>query len=396
MKNKKEHILVITYWGYNDALIQTYTLPYLHIISDLLSPDSKIFLVTLDKNTPVFKNKKNIECISIPYKDFGFRAIFMWIKIIFKLHRLIRREKITTLHAWCTPGGAIGYLLSVLTGKRLILDSFEPHAEPMVESGTWGKNSLAFKILYRLEKLQLKKAEEVICACSEMIPYSKKLYGINKNRYFTKPACVDLELFSLNKTKNAELIKRYNLGDKITCVYAGKFGGLYLEKETFEFFKTAADFWGHRFRVLLLTSHSDEEIANYSKEVGLDAQYIIKLFVSHEDVATYMGLADFAFCPMKPIPSRRYSTPIKNGEYWALGLPVVITKNISDDSDIILNNNIGAVLQELNVTEYQKAILKIDSLLSTVDKVELRNKIRSIAFKYRNFQLAKDVYSEIY
>lgn len=396
MKNKKENILVITYWGYNDALIQTYTLPYLNIISDLLSADSKLFLVTLDKNAPKLHRQSNIQNISINYKDFGFRAIFMWLKIIFKLYRLIKKENITTIHTWCTPGGAIGYLLSVLSERRLIIDSFEPHAEPMVESGTWGKNSLQFKILYTLEKLQLKKAEEVICACSEMIPYSKKIYGISKKRYFTKPACVDLELFSLEKIKNAELIEKYNLKDKITCVYAGKFGGLYLEKETFEFFKAAAEYWGNSFRVLLLTSHSDQEISDYSKQVGLDPQHIIKLFVPHEEVPVYMGLADFAICPMKPIPSRRYSTPIKNGEYWALGLPVVITKNISDDSDIIANKNIGSVLQDLTADEYQKSVIKIDALLKVSDKNELRNKIRAVATEYRNFQIAKDVYLEIY
>ncbi|HRD37730.1 MAG TPA: hypothetical protein PLC65_03785, partial [Bacteroidia bacterium] len=131
-------------------------------------------------------------------------------------------------------------------------------------------------------------------------------------------------------------------------------------------------------------------------QVGLDPQHIIKLFVPHEEFPVYMGLADFAICPMKPIPSRRYSTPIKNGEYWALGLPVVITKNISDDSDIIANKNIGSVLQDLTADEYQKSVIKIDALLKVSDKNELRNKIRAVATEYRNFQIAKDVYLEIY
>jgi glycosyltransferase involved in cell wall biosynthesis len=397
VQKNKEKILVITYWSYNDALIQTYTLPYLNIISTIITPDSKIFLVTLDKDSKQEKKSESkIETISFRYKDFGFGGLFMWMGILLKLIRLIRKEKITTIHTWCTPAGAIGYLLSVLTGRKLIIDSFEPHAVPMIESGTWKKSSLAFKILFKLEKLQLKRAQEVICACEGMIEYSKNLYGISKKRYFTKPACTNLDLFSIDKIKIPYLVEELHLKDKITCVYAGKFGGLYLEKETFDFFKVAADYWGDKFQILLLTSHSDEEIANYLKQVNLSPKHIIKKFVPHHQIPEYIGLADFAFCPMKPIRSRRFSTPIKNGEYWAMGLPIVITKNISDDSDIIEANNIGSVLEELNITAYKKSVEKIDELLNTSNGNELRKKIRSIAERYRNFEIAQKVYSEIY
>ena len=44
--------------------------------------------------------------------------------------------------------------------------------------------------------------------------------------------------------------------------------------------------------------------------------------------------------PVKPVPTKRYCTPVKDGEYWALGLPVIITEGISDDSGIIRENGI--------------------------------------------------------
>lgn len=50
------------------------------------------------------------------------------------------------------PAGALGYVLSKFTGSKLIIDSYEPHAESMVENGTWKKSSLKFKILFWLEK----------------------------------------------------------------------------------------------------------------------------------------------------------------------------------------------------------------------------------------------------
>jgi hypothetical protein len=106
-----------------------------------------------------------------------------------------------------------------------------------------------------------------------------------------------------------------------------------------------------------------------------------------------MNLADFAICPVKPVPTKRYCTPIKDGEYWASGLPVVITKGISDDSDIIAQHDIGFVLQNLQPDEYQKAISKIDLLMQTPGT---REKIREVARQYRNFRIAEEVYRLIY
>lgn len=398
IKMKTNNILVLTHWDFDDALVQTYTLPYVKIIASKLPKGSEIYLFTLNKSKkkPVDLSEWNIRLIHADYHSFGAKAAWDWFKTILKLIRLIRKQDISTIHTWCTPAGGMGYILSRLTGKKLILDSFEPQALTMVEGKTWKKDSMAFKILFRLEKLQLKRASEVICAVGGMVAYSQKTYGITKNRYFSKPACVDLDLFSKEKVKNPQLLAELDLEDKITCVYAGKFGGIYLEQETFDFFKVASDYWGEKFRVLLLSNQSDEEIETYRKQANLPAEMLIKKFVVHSEVANYMGLGDFAITPVKPISTKRYCSPIKNGEYWALGLPIVITQNISDDSDIIEKNKIGAVLESFDKEAYLKAIKTIDALLKNNTRAELYDKIRPIAEKYRNFEIAEKVYSEIY
>jgi hypothetical protein len=81
LKNKI-NILVLTYWQFNDALIQTYTLPYLRIIEPIIPNDSKIFLMTLDhqKHNPKTISPKIIN-ISKPYFPFGIKSIFEWIKM---------------------------------------------------------------------------------------------------------------------------------------------------------------------------------------------------------------------------------------------------------------------------------------------------------------------------
>ena len=109
-----------------------------------------------------------------------------------------------------------------------------------------------------------------------------------------------------------------------------------------------------------------------------------------------MGLGDFAICPMKPLPSRRYGTPIKDGEYWALGLPIVIPDQISDDSEIIKKHKIGSILAGFNSESYKRSVLEIQELLNGKTRKEIYNSIRPLAEKYRNYSIAENVYETIY
>jgi hypothetical protein len=407
--NNSKNILVLTSWSYKDGLIQAYTLPYLYIISKLLPPKSTIYLVTLEKKgmfmTAEEKNKArqtllahNIKWISLLYRKFNFINIFYWLIEWIFLITLIFTKQIKYIHAWCTPAGAVGYLLSLFTGRKLIIDSYEPHAEAMVENGTWRKNDLQFRILFYFEKKLSHRADALIGATEKMGDYAKEKYGnfsdSSSTHFYYKPACVDVEMFF--KKKNYSLAEQLGLTDKIVCVYAGKFGGIYLTDEVFNFFKEAEDYWGARFRALLLTPHSEEELLIIAKKNNFDSQKMIIRFVNHSQIAEYMKLGTFAITPVKPVPTKRFCTPIKDAEYWAAGLPVIITKNISDDSDIIEKNNIGAVIQEFTKNGYLEAIKKIDELIKGESSESLSIRIVAVAKKYRNFSIAEEVYKKIY
>ena len=393
--------MVVTYWSFDNALITNYTLPYIGIIKKNLPPGSKLFLLTLSlKNqskAAKFKEvrqdlqQQGITLVNFNYNPFGLRMFFKLIYILFYLIFFSVKNKVNTIHAWCTPAGAMGYVLSVATGIPLILDSFEPHAETMLETNTWKKNSLAYRLLFFMERRQLKRAAHVICAAEGMTSYSEKTYGIRKDHYYVKPACVNLNLFK-KSGRNPSLVPEITAGS-VVCVYAGKFGDIYLSKEVFDFFKVASSYWGKNFKVLLLTNHSNEELNFFCEQSRLDRSVIVKRFVPHDEVPKYMELGDFGICPVNPVPSKEYCTPIKNGEYWAMGLPVVITKNISTDSALILKHDAGYVLNELNEKEYLAAVKKIAGLLA--DSAH-ETRIRNIAVTQRNFSIAEEIYAAIY
>jgi glycosyltransferase involved in cell wall biosynthesis len=391
-----KNILVITYWSLDNALITTYTLPYVRIMLRHLPKGSKVWLVTLSdkkirkgdqyRKTVADLRQENIESVDFEYRRFGGIMIFKSLGILGRLVTLSLTKRINTVHAWCTPGGAIGYIVSVLTRRQLVLDSFEPHAETMVENGTWTRDSLAFRLLLWLEKKQAKRASRIICAAPGMMEYAKRTYKVNRAEEFIKPACVDLSLFkpALNEHKTE---------NNVVCIYVGKFGGIYLEKETFDFFAAASLYWSGKFRILLLTSHTEKEIEEFCQRSGLDRSIISTHFVPHHEVPRYIASAHFAICPVKPIPTKKYCSPIKDGEYWACGLPVVITANISNDSQIIHENNAGYVLRKMEQEEYLRAAAALDKILK--DPAH-RERIRALAEKYRNFSIAEKIYRVIY
>jgi glycosyltransferase involved in cell wall biosynthesis len=398
------NILVLTQWSFKDALVQTYTLPYVDIIRKIISHDRKIFLVTAEQEQMALSKEeqneinkewanRNMQLIAEPYQKFGLKKMIAAAGNLSKLVRIIKKEKIRTIHAFCTPAGSIGYLLSRLTGAELIIDSYEPHAEAMVENGTWKKNGAAYKILFSLEKKQTKKAKAVIATTAGMKQYAMEKYGVDVKNFYVKPACVDTEKF-FPREKDPALLKKLELENKIVCVYAGKLGGIYFKEETFDFIKACYDHWKDDFRFLMLTNAPKEEIEQQMLRVGLLDNIVISFFVFHQDIPRYMSLGDFAINPVKPVPTKKYCTSIKDGEYWAMGLPVVISPDISDDSSIIEKEGSGVIIDFSQKAGFHMAIVKMESLLQ--NKNDLTMRIRSISDKYRSFSIAEKIYKSIY
>lgn len=399
------NILVITSWSYREGLIQAYTLPYIRIFKRYLPATSTVYLMTMEKENSVWHEtqpnkvreellKENIVWLRFRHKPFAFSSVLSWFGIILRLAVVDYRKKISTVHCWGTPAGAIGYFLSKIKQTRLIVDSYEPHAEAMVENGTWQRSSLSFRILFRLEARQTRRADVIIATTSGMREYALQNFGLTIANFFVKPACVATDTFAQTQRKNFELVERYNLKDKLVGVYAGKLGGIYLKAEVFEMLKCAYDYWGERFRALLLVDLPREEIESLCNAANLPTHVVISTSVPFAQIPVWLGLADFALTPVKPVPTKRFCTPIKDGEYWASGLPVIIPAGISDDADIIENNNIGYVLHHLNSKEYTEAMHHIDGLLKKPS--ELATKIKSIAEEFRGFRIADEVYRKVY
>ncbi len=401
-----KNVLIITTWNYDEALIQTYTLPYVKLIGKALNNKANLYFVTFEKikKTPEEKSKlkaelikNNIHLLMFNYQKFGIWAFLYYTFSMFYLLFFIFRKNISNIHCWCTPAGSLGYFLSVLTRRPLVVDSFEPHSESMVENGAWQRTSFAFKILFWFEKLQVKKASHIIGLTVKTPEYIKEKYNVVPKKYFVKPSCLDLSEYKILDSDAIELFKKkLNITQKYICVYAGKFGGIYLSHEVFGLVNVLQKEFNNDLHFLIISSNSNSEINVLANNENLNPGTFSHYFALPFEVKNYLAIADFALNPVKPVPSKRYCTSIKDGEYWASGLPVIITKNISDDSDIIEENNAGAVLKNLTVEDYTEAAKKIKWLFETEKKEAIQIRIKKIAAEKRNINNVYSIYESIY
>lgn len=210
------------------------------------------------------------------------------------------------------------------------------------------------------------------------------------------PVSVPINAFKYDKTIRNSL--RVALGipsDSLVGIYVGKFGGIYLDNEAIllfkSFFNTIAS-----FNLIVLTPQDNAELYSTFKKSSLPIDRIYIKKVAHSDVPSYLSASDFAMSLQKFTPSNAFLNPIKIGEYWANGLPVLITKGVGDDEQIVSVNNIGIVYDVANDTPTQVAVA-LNSFMNSFDRNDQiqRDNIVAIAEKHRSFEINKKVYDEL-
>ena len=130
-------------------------------------------------------------------------------------------------------------------------------------------------------------------------------------------------------------------------------------------------------RLLILSGDRPDLFAQIAEQHGIDgAEYLVHR-AERDAVPGWLSAADAGIAFIRTATCERGSSPVKIGEYLAVGLPVVITNSIGNYSDLIARENIGAVISAHTSESYLKAAHRLVSLWR--DKETLRDQCRSIA-----------------
>jgi glycosyltransferase involved in cell wall biosynthesis len=216
--------------------------------------------------------------------------------------------------------------------------------------------------------------------------------GIPEEKIRVVPCTVPLDTFRFSSEARAKIRTRLNLApDTLVGIYAGKFGGIYYETEAFEIFRKGFEIWSERFFLIILTSNSQEYVQDHVTRAGIDSARVFTILAPHAEVPNYLSAADLAYNLVKPGPSKRFTSSIKNGEYWASGLPMLIPPDMGDDSDIITREGIGGAIFDLGRPgSLEEAYRSIDHYLRTHSRES--PEIAGLAQKYRTPEFIRQGY----
>ncbi|MCS7231819.1 MAG: glycosyltransferase [Elusimicrobiota bacterium] len=316
-----------------------------------------------------FKNFKNVKIRYYKFKPF---YIFSYIKIIIDSLRKFRDvEYVAFRTIFFHP---LMFLVKIINPKCKIVWFHDG----IIEEISFLKNNIFSKIIVfvfsLIEKFFSRYVDYYLPVSHKMKEYSQKKRYTIKNS-IVLPCIVDTKLFHRIGIENA--------GKEIVIGYAGsltKWQGFengckyikFLERNNFKIF----------FNVLTFDIRKANEFLDKYSINGS-----VKL-IKNDDVPKEMRKWWFAIIPKVENLITEVASPLKVAEAMAMGIPLIISKNIGDYSEIVNKNRWGIVVDFSNVETWNETLSILEFLLNNYEKIS--NEIReyaklNLSLEYLNF-----------
>ena len=403
MKSRTEmpgkRVLFLSYWSADEPLVRSTILPYLELMAD--DPRiAEVVLLTVERtggsDIPGIEALRGVRHVMVHTRFRGWDLLSkfdLFVRLPLLLVRMIRRWRIDLLDSKAALAGGIAYLVHRMTGIPYIVESFEPHSEYMADCGVWSRRGLYYKVSRYLEMKQRGTAKFLVTVTWNYYHYLIG-EGVPKERIKVIPSITDLDRFAFDPRSRKVMRTNWGWEDAVVGVYVGKFGGLYYDEEAFEVFRKAKDRFGPSFKLVILTMDAEAMVRRRLAEAGLQEEDVIVQFAPHEEVPNWLSIADMAFSTIRYAPNGLYQSPVKNGEYWASGLPVLLTHGVSDDHRIIQECPWSGALFDVKVEGSVEHAL--DHMALLVSNGIERERIMGLAREFRSVDIARKVYREIF
>lgn len=404
MRNKKT-IFIFAYYSLKDPVFQSAVLPYFTSFPDkekfrfvLLTFEQKKY--ALDKSAKEILKAKLAEDNIIWYSHKWHSGRFKLVKKIYDMMMgfiislyIIFRFRASLIYSEAFPGAIISHIVAIISFRSHIVHSYEPHTDYMVEGGTWKKNSWEAILLRYFEKAIARKAHTVMTATSA---YAAKLREWGVKNIVRVPSCVDLVHFQFKEADRIAIRNQLGLtADQIVVAYLGKTGGMYWDQEIFQFFNACLK-QSSRFYFFFFTPEDIAVVAIKCREYGIPEDAITIKFLSREEVPSWLSAADFGLSAVKQYPSKRYCSPIKNGEYWACGLPLLTPVGVSDDYQYADQYKIGVTIKSTTLADLETGAKEVLEFYNQNSREQVKKNARSFVESDRDVRHYQRIFRDIF
>jgi glycosyltransferase involved in cell wall biosynthesis len=402
------NILYITYDGLTDHLGQSQVLPYL---SGLSKKGYQIHVLSFEKKAVFEKRKKIIkkhteEANIIWYPKFYTKFppvlstifdIYILIKWAKKIHRT---NNINIVHCRSYIASFGGLMLKKKFGLKFVFDMRGFWSDERVEGNVWNLKNPIFKRVYnyfkKKEKTYFENADYTISLTREgkNVIRSWQFENMKHIPIEVIPCCANFDHFCQNtdqqrKTENLKKELGIQENDFILS-YLGSVGTWYMLDEMLDFFNTLLQTKPDA-KFLFISGESEEFIRTKAIEKKIIHDKIIVRKAEREDVPAFIAISSVSIFFIKPVFSKKASSPTKMAEIMGMGIPIICNSNVGDVEKIIQETKAGLLVNEFNEIEYQKAIDQLDDLLKTDPQ-----KIRQAAIERFSLKDGVEKYHQVY
>jgi glycosyltransferase involved in cell wall biosynthesis len=401
-------VLYISYDGMTDPLGQSQVLPYL---TELNQSGVEYHVISAEKSDNYHQNKATVSKLMedqgihwhpLPYTKKP--PVFSTIKDIQRIRKsaasLHKQYKFDLCHCRSYIAAFAGLHLKKKHKLPFLFDMRGFYPDERVDGEIWKLNNPVFKMVYgyfkRMERAFLSEADHVISLtdAGKDIMAEEDSWNVSADEISVIPCSADLQHFSRDNL-NPEMVKKIRLDtglkqDDFVLSYLGSLGTWYMTGEMLDFYaellreKPNAKF--------LIISRDDPEIMlKPARERGISTENIIIKPASRQEVPALISLSSVSIFFIKPVFSKKASSPTKLAEVLGMGIPVICNAGVGDVDSIVGGNNAGLVIEKMQAQHYRDAIIKLDDLLQTNPE-----KLRQLATNLFSLEKACKTYRTVY
>ena len=374
------NILYLSYDGMTDSLGQSQVLPYL---KGLTKEGYKFHIISFEKPERFEKFRNDIQAIcdenNITWHPLTYTKNPPLLSTIYDVRRMrsLTRSLHKTfdfkiIHCRSYLSAMVGLGMKRSFGTKFLFDMRGFWADERVEGKIWSLKNPVFKIVYNFFK---KKEKEYFLNADYIVSLthagkkeitSWKGYEHLESRMEVIPCCVDLDKFdstkiTLEQKKEARATFNFSENDRILG-YVGSIGTWYMLDEMLQFFKKYQSNYPTA-KFLFISGENRSIIVERAKFFEIDENLIYVKSVLHSEVAKFISIFDASVFFIIPTFSKTASSPTKQGELMAMGIPIFCNSGVGDTEWVVNQYHAGNALELEPVMDYSK----FDFTLSNFD-----------------------------
>jgi glycosyltransferase involved in cell wall biosynthesis len=281
-------------------------------------------------------------------------------------HRLHKEHSFKIIHCRSYISALVGLGMKKRFGTKFLFDMRGFWANERVDGNIWNLGNPVFKTVYNFfKKKELQFFSQADYTISLTHNGKKEIeswpaFKANPPRIEVIPCCVDLNLFdptTISETKQNELRLQLNIqASDFILGYVGSIGTWYMLPEMLDYFKVLKT-ENSKAKFLFVTGENPSTILTKASEKGIDAESIIITSCRHAEVPLNISLFSASIFFIRPSYSKKASSPTKQGEIMAMGIPLVCNAGVGDTDLVVKQYNAGIVIDEMNDENYKTSLI---------------------------------------